>query len=114
VTETRDIARPAPGFWRIRLIKDGPFVAAAIVRHHTTYEPGNVLNAMDRSPILTGYIDGEMCDPMKVWLRYGDPIDEREYQFLIRDSAWAKQNFPSDPKAAPRRAVDFSTLQIRF
>ena len=114
MTEPRVIDKPREGFWLIKLVKNGPEVAAAIILEHTTYEPGNALNRMDRSATLAAYIDGHPCHIDEVWLRRGRPIDEREYRFRIRDTAWLREHAPDDPGANPKTAIDSLTVKPPF
>ena len=101
---------PQPGFWLVRLAKGGPQAPAAIVRVHTTAEPGNPSNAMERSPFLAAFIAGEPVDLDAVWLLRGEPITEAEYRFRVADIEHAKAWRPDDPRGKPREAVDWQTV----
>ena len=107
MTEHRDISKPEPGHWLVRLVKNGPRIPAAIVRHCTIMEPGNPLNKMDRSGFLVGYINGEIVDPGRVWEMRGEPISEAEYAFRCRDAAWAKEFAADEPAANANRPIDY-------
>ena len=106
----RDITRPMPGYWAVRLTRGGPLVPAAIVWERSTYEPDNPTNLLDRSAILTGYIGGKMVSPSEVWERKGKPITKAEYEFELKDAAWAKDFAPQEPKAQPERYVDLREI----
>jgi hypothetical protein len=110
----RALLSPEPGFWLVRLAKGAPLVPAAILRVHTTHEPGNPGNAMERSPFLAAEIAGETCDIDAVWLRKGEPITESEYRFRCADAAHARQWRPDEPQAQPRKAVDWMTAPLPF
>ena len=55
---TRQIDQPRPGFFKLRIVKDGPFVPAAIIhrppRDPVTNEP------LDRSLMWEAWIDGKL------------------------------------------------------
>lgn len=112
--ESRELNNPKEGYWLIRLAKGGPLVPASIQRIHTTFEPGNPQNEMDRSPFLAAFINGNPVSLEEVWHRKGQPISKEEYLFQLADSAWVRDYAPNDPKANPKKAVDFSTLPIPF
>lgn len=104
----RQIDKPTPGFWLVRLVKNGPRIPASIVLVKTTFEPKNPLNSMpDRSPFLVGYINGEIVDPGRVWQMRGEPISEAEYAFRCRDAAWAKEFAADEPAANANRPIDY-------
>lgn len=112
--ERRDISRPQEGYWLVRLVKKGPLVPAAIIREHTTAEPGNPTNKMERSPTLAAYIAGNPCDIDKVWLRRGAPISEAEYKYQVADGEWARSYAPNDPKAEPNKPIDLLKSRTPF
>ena len=108
--ESRKMLDPQPGFWLVRLAKGAPQVPAAIVRVHTTAEPGNPANLMERSPFLAAFVAGEPVDLDAVWQRRGEPITEAEYNFRIADLEHAKAWRPDDPRGKPREAVDWQNV----
>ena len=61
---------------------------------------------MDRSPILTARINGEIVPIDEVWTRRGRPISEAEYRYLVADRQWAKRWAPHLPEANPYRRID--------
>lgn len=108
----RDITKPAPGFWMIRLVKGGPEVPACIAYEATTHEPGDASNAMERPAHLTAYIAGDPVDPSAVWETRGREIAELEYRFQLADLQWRKQHEPS--KANPRTPINLKTEPSPF
>lgn len=75
----RRIDDPQVGFWMVRLVKGGREVPACIQYESTTSEPGNPENLMERSPMLTARINGEIVDTGEVWERRGREISKAEY-----------------------------------
>lgn len=116
----RIIDQEQPGFYQLRLVKNGAYVAARIFREcHCTVNGGadcaahDWCESCDRFPPLRAEIDGEDAEPQRVWIS-GRPIPEAEYRFLIADAAHCRAHLPSDPKANPRKAVDFHSMPLPF
>jgi hypothetical protein len=87
----RYLDQPAPGFWLMRLVKGGPLVPACIQWIHTTHEPGEPENAMERSPFLAAFLAGKPVDLDRVstWAKEGT-LDEPEYRFRLKEMVeWA-------------------------
>lgn len=116
----RNMARPEPGYFQMRLTKGGVFVPARILyaptRDPETNEP------LERSWYWHGIINGEpdpkpMPSPtdrvMRIWTG-GRRIDKAEYDFLLADRTWAKQHAPDLPEARPNEAVDLAALPPVF
>ena len=109
--EPRVITAPREGYWAIRLTSGGPEVAACIRLEQSLWEPGEPTNLLDRSPILTARINGEIVPLDDVWLRRGREIDEATYAWLLADRRWAKTYAGHLPEARPRQAVDLRALK---
>ncbi len=75
----RTIGLPRPGYFKIRTKSRGPWTPARI-EYGIPMDPltGEVL---DRSPILTAFIDGREVDVEQVW-NFGREIDREEYEWL--------------------------------
>lgn len=116
--EPRDISKPHPGYWMLRLAKGAVEVPAAIILHPPViYEPGNPLNKLDRGvrqPYFCAYINGEPFAIDRVWLRRGREITEAEYRFQVKDVEWARTHAPRDPKAMPDKPIDLFTTKPPF
>ncbi len=110
MTEPRNIDRPEPGFWMVKLAKGGVDVPARIFRETCAAEPGDPENRMERPAFLVAEILGEVATLDDVWLRRGRAIEAAEYRFQVADFAHAQAWRPHDPKHAPRAAVDLSSL----
>lgn len=90
------MAKPEPGFWAIRLVRDGPEVPCCILEHETRF-PG------DR---LAAYIMGERCEMHEVWHRRGRAITKADHDFMVADLTWLRTWKPNDPMADPTKAID--------
>jgi hypothetical protein len=115
----RRIDRPEPGFFKLRLVRGGPFVAAVIfmpcpmVPADPDIHPGEWCTPLDRSRHLEARIDGRPAAPDRVWIG-GRPIDSREYRYLIEGAAWDRSYAPEAPAANPTRAIDLTQLPPIF
>lgn len=110
----RRMDRPQEGFWLVRQVKGGPRVPAAIMVVHTTQEPGEPGNLMERSPFVAAFVAGEPVAVDVVWLHRGESITEADYNFRVADIEWAKEHAPDEPQAQPRRRIDLMQATLPF
>ena len=110
----REMERPSCGYFLLRLAKGAVEVAASIQYERTEHEPDCVENVMDRPSVLTGRINGEVCDWREIWHSRTKEITKAEHDFRVADSAWAKQHAPHEPTADPRKAIDLLTIRPPF
>lgn len=112
--------RPDPGFYKVRLVKGGPHVAARI-----TWAPATdpvTGEMLDRSWFWTVTINEEpVANPSTCpWLAgaervfLGERIDEAEYQFLLKVRSWAVRSAPDAPEANPRERIDLTKMRPLF
>jgi hypothetical protein len=112
--QVRVLGQYKPGYWAMTFTKGGVEVGCCIRWERTECEPGNPANLMDRSPILTARKNGAVCHLDDIWLRRGREITAAEYEFLVADREWAKENAPHLPEANPTHRVDLATLPSPF
>ena len=125
---TRLLNEPEPGFFKMRLIRGGPWVPAKIVYGPPTDpETGE---ALDRPHLWETWINGTLIavpspDPWKarvdrVW-HGAHPLDyenltseaaEKEYDYMLRRKDHAEDH--GGAEAAPRTAVDIRKTKPRF
>lgn len=105
---------PGTGYWLMRMVKLGPEVPASIQWETTEHEPGNPDNVMDRSPILTARINGDIVAWDRVWNWTKREITESEFHFRTADAAWARTNAPNEPAANPTRRLDLMQVPAPF
>lgn len=108
--DSRQIDRPRCGYWAVRLTAGAPEVGASIQWEQTTFEPGEHMNLMERSPILTARLDGRIVTVEEVWTRRGREISPEEYFWLIEDRKWARRYAPHLPEANPTKAADLRAI----
>ncbi len=116
--DPRPVDDPRPGFFKLRIVKGGPFVGAEL-RYGPARDPetGGIMS--ERSYQWETWIGGKMVadpspDPVKagvfrVWLS-GTEILEAEYRYLIADREWCARHAPEKPEANPTRAVKVADL----
>jgi len=111
---------PVPGFYRIRLVRGGPWVGARI-----TYGPpldpidGEEL---DRSPRWNAFIDGELigepgpcphkAGAFRIWPAHS--ISQAEHDYLVATARWARDHAQAEPAANPRQTIDPLTAPVPF
>jgi hypothetical protein len=111
---SRDISRPQPGYWLIKLGKGRPWTPCCILRLKTRHEPGEPSNPMERSSFLAAFINGEAVNLDDVWLKRGRAISKAEHDYQVADVAWLMQYAPDDPKGRPTEAVDWNSSPVVF
>jgi len=100
------IDRPQPGFYRTRLVKNGPWVAARIWLDDSIPE---------RPAVLLAEMGGKEVDAFWLWTRVIDqPISEAEFQFLTADAEWCSQHAPTEPAANPTKSINLRTAEMPF
>lgn len=82
VTQSRDVSQPTPGHFKLRLVRGGPFVAAAISHQMgfwAVWINGEPCGARHPDPWA---VDGCGAAMERVWT-HGIPIENAEYQALL-------------------------------
>ena len=114
----RQIDDPQPGFFKMRLVRGGPFVGACIsYGPPSDPETGGILE--ERSYLWEARINGELVrtpspDPAKagvfrIW-HSGTEISEPECRFLIADAEWVRMYAADTPSANPKQPVDLANM----
>jgi len=119
---SRRIDAPVAGFYRTRLINGGIRVAVRFWFGSPIIDG----EEQDRSPRWCVEVDGctdradydaegnylgrVPLDAHETW-PYCEPIDAREYQFLLRRREWAHDNDPAHPAANPRTPINVRDLK---
>ncbi len=112
----RQLLHAMPGYWRLRLVKGGPLVAACIRWVHTVAEPDDPENDMadTRSPFLAAFVNDKPVELDRVWHSKGEPIDEPTYRFMVAEAAWTTEYAPLEPAARPTEPVNLRQIPIPF
>ena len=110
MAETRYTDRPVPGFFKMRLAKGAPEVAALIFIA-CPLDPFYGF-PMDRPRHIEAMINGKPSDVDRVWLSKSVRITQAEYEYLIADRAWAKEYAPETPEAEPNKALNILEIPI--
>lgn len=108
-----DPDQPVAGFYRMRLVSGGVFVGIRIW-HGRPLDPVTG-EELDRSLRWQAQANGEMIDLARVWPQCArDPIDAREYAYLIQQQRWGERQAPDSPQADPTRRADPLSSPILF
>ena len=109
MNKPRDPANPEPGFYKLRLVRKGPFVAARIVHDDAT----------GWSVLIDGVSFGPHPNPWaiarmhQVW-PYAAAITEAEHDFMIAYAEWARKHSPDDPVVHPTKQINIFDLPAPF
>lgn len=114
---------PEPGYFRLKLVRRGPWVPAIIWRPCPLILP-DILEATapgpeqwccpaERSRPLRARIGEDEADPFEVWTR-GSDIDAREYAMRLARRDWAVRFAPAQPEANPKQPADLAKLPSLF
>lgn len=97
---------PQCGFFKRKLVKNGPFVPARIWLEQETGEDGELLGSELRCEV-----NGEAADPFEAWSYLcANPITAAEFAYMAALKNWAAWYSPALPQAQPRRPIDWNTL----
>lgn len=98
---------PCCGWFKRRLVKGGPFVAARIWLDAQVDEAGDLVS----DEVMRCEVDGERRDPESEWSWLcGQPITESEFDWLSASVNWARAHSPGEPMANPREPVDWARV----
>jgi hypothetical protein len=117
----RDVDRPRPGYFKIRLTRGGVYVPARIYRCCTCTvnggpdsDPHDWQDDCDRFPALVCDIDGSEGRSIGSLWAYGIEITRREYDHMVRVQSWERAYNPGGAHANARRPVDLNDLKPLF
>ena len=106
---------PEEGYYRRRLVKDGPWVAVKVWKGFPI-DPVTGEMLFERPQMWRGLLNGDDVDIWDVWPECsGGKISEEEYVFILTRHLWAKVHDPTAPEANPRKPIDRNKMPaIRF
>jgi hypothetical protein len=119
-----DINKPVVGWYKCRMVSQGPWVAARVFKHPCVCTPGSEVNGephdwdqgiCDRHPPLGCEVNGrEVIDILKAWPSIGgNPIDQATFNHMTAVARWAKGR-NDVPEARPFEAVDLNKIDPLF
>ncbi|MDY7525525.1 hypothetical protein [Sphingomonas sp. 10B4] len=104
---------PIAGWYRLKLVSGGVFVAVKIW-FGAPLDPIDGTE-LDRAPRWQATANGEQIDLGRVWPKCAaEPIDQAEAEYLIAAADWAKKNAPDSAFANPRRRINPLTAAPPF
>lgn len=106
---------PNAGLYKIRRVRHGPWVGVRLWFDTDRTEPGNPENKLDRSAIWRCEIDGQEVELLRAWPQCErNPVDRKEYRWLLADASHARRHRPAAPEANPTHAVDIGSMPALF
>lgn len=100
------------GWFKRKLVKDGPWVAARIWMHQPI-DPET--GELEGDEFLLCEVAGKPRDAGDQWTWLAsNPISKADYEFMLADARWAKTNAPTDPIANPDQPVNFLKSPLPF
>lgn len=102
------VNEPQPGYYRRRLVKDGPFVPCRIWVEEERDEAGDLI--ADQKFFCL--VNGRAADAFDQWSWLAShPISEADYEFMTEDADWCRKYAPDDPKANPTKPIKARTTK---
>ena len=96
---------PVAGTYMGRLARRGPYVPIKLEICAERDEDGTLIE----DEKMRAFVDGEEVPLPSVWPWCGkNPITLAEYEYMRADARHARDHRPGDPKANPRKAIDFA------
>ena len=105
----RVAAQPGPGCFKVRLVKQGPWVAAKLDIIDGVCRC--TINGEQRAPEETYRWVAEIGDAA---YPLGPRIEQAEYDQMLAYVEWAEANAPDDPVLAPRQPLHLRRLKSLF
>jgi hypothetical protein len=102
---------PQAGFYKRRLVKNGPWVAARIWLDAELDEDG-ALASEERMRCEVGGTERDAADQWSYLSSH--PISRGDYEFMLADQRWCEANAPNEPLARPGEPIDFNKLDLQF
>lgn len=100
---------PQCGWFKRRLVKNGPFVPARIWLDADVDEAGELIS----DERFQCEVNGQWADAENQWQWLcGEPITEQEFYFLTASIAWTEAHAPHEPMANVRQPIDWSRVPI--
>lgn len=99
---------PQAGWFKTRMVKQGPWVPARIWLTSFTDEHSELTEDEQFWCEVNG--SPRDADWQWPWLCF-NPISEAEYNYMMAVQEWAHQHAPSEPEANPRQKVDWMTIR---
>jgi hypothetical protein len=108
-----DIENPTPGIYRLRL-RSGAVYSAIRLWYGPPSDPVTG-EEMDRMHRWQATANGQPIPYERVWPACeAEPIDQAEYDHLMKTFEWGKTHAPDSPQANPHKRVDPLSAPILF
>ena len=99
---------PQCGWFKRRLVKNGPFVAAQI----WMYQPIDpATGELEADETLRCEVSGKFAEAADQWVWLcQNPIAKAEFDYITATQQWAVENAPDEPMANPREPTNWSKV----
>lgn len=105
----RQIDKPEPGFFKMRLVSKGPHVAAQI-----SHQDGRWWADIDGVRQIPSHEDPMIAEGVtRIW-ESGERIHPDQYDHLLAMSAWAKEHDQTHPLADPKQPINVNRMKTPF
>lgn len=95
---------PQAGFYRLRLVKGGPWVPVR-VWWESVVDPDT--GELVEDEVLRCTVNRKDADPQRSWL-WASPITVEAYEAMLAHIQWALENDLSDPVLSPYQPIDLT------
>lgn len=115
--------QPPTGFYRVRLVKRGPWVAAEIKLLDDVYTVTDAVfgttwtgtRAKLSADVDEALVDGRaFSHPLLRVVLFGEPIDAAEHAYLVARRAWATTHGTDQPEASALVPIDLDAMPPLF
>lgn len=106
----RVVDEPQEGYFRMKLVKRGPYVPARIQKD----ENGRWLATIDGKDQFPPHEDPILASGvLRIW-HSATEIQFHEYDYLIQLGEYARAHAPDSPAANPNKPIDLLTLPLVY
>ena len=100
---------PQCGFFKRRLVRGGPYVAAKIWIEGKTDSDGNLIG----DEVMRCEVNNQYQDPEEQWTWLAShPIFEAEFHYLTALRNYTVEHAPHEPLANPRKPIDWKSVPL--
>jgi len=118
MTDEPHFEDPQEGYYRRKMVRNGPWVGVHIARHCVCRQhPRHVWNDdCDRYPHITALLQGTLLEDAEIQWTYcrSNEVTKEEYDHLIKLQDWAEEHAPDDPYAKTTLPIDHMKIKSIF
>lgn len=97
---TDEVAKPRPGYYQTKLVRNGPWV------------PAFIQEVVSKRLRYACQVGNDPADPYEVWpMVAGHRISVARYRYLLAEGEWCRKHAPEEPAADPKQAIDVGKMK---